>query len=280
MQAGKSVILCASQRTGSTLVFDDFLNVLGLERKNSEILYDRIVLKKTERPWSEVWNEVRELNEVRGYFVCKVMLHYTPIISSFIERNSIAGVRVWTRLDFVPERFDSFHNFFADAIWVHIDRRNVFAQAVSMYMAETTNVWESLLEAPHGGVPTPVDGLHSNEAASLDPSTGSGILPGSVVRYEPERIKGYLQRFLAEREQWQLFFRHYKITPIRISYEEAASGYPHYLKELLDKTGLQMVAAPTPRRMLKVGGQRNKELSEFLRDDVIAELYFQSFAHS
>jgi LPS sulfotransferase NodH len=272
MQAGKSVIFCATQRTGSTLVFDDFLNVVGSPRLNSEILYERTALKKTQLPWSELWNEIREGNTVHGYFFGKVMFHYIPLISSFIERNSTAGVR-YPCLKFIPEQFDGFRNFFADAIWVYVERRNVFAQTVSMYLAETTNVWEKLLEPSQSGVSTPVESVDSIEAISRNPSRRSGVLPGSVVRYEYEKLKAYLKGFLGEREQWQLFFRHYKIAPIRISYEEAATGYPQYLKILLDKTGLRAVDAPPARRMIKVGGQRNDEWAEFLRNDVIAELY-------
>lgn len=274
MHAGKSVIFCATQRTGSTLVFDDFLNVVGSGRLNSEILYERTALKKTQLPWNELWNELEALNRVHDYFLGKVMFHYTPLVSGFIERNSTSRV-VYPCLKFSPGLFDGFRNFFADAIWVYVERRNVFAQAVSMYLAETTNVWEKLRG---DGVKVHMDGTDPIEAVSRNPSRRSGVPPGSVVRYEYAKLKGYLQGFLREREQWQLFFQHYKITPIRISYEEAASGYPQYLKELLDKTGLHAVDAPPPRRMLKVGGQRNAEWAEFLRNDVIAELYSRAHA--
>ncbi len=246
MQAGKSVILCASQRTGSSLIFDDLLNVAGCKRTASELLYERIILEKTQRPWSEVWEEVSQKSRIPGYFVGKVMFHYTPRISNFIERYSAEEIE--RCLEFAPELFDAFYNFFRDAIWVYIERRNVFAQAVSMYLAETTNVWRRLVEEPQqGDVPIP------------------------AVAYEYGKLKEYLQGFLAEREQWQNFFRHYKITPIRISYEDAASGYPDYLKELLDRIGLKTEAPP--RRMIKLGGQRNEEWAEFLRNDVILELY-------
>ncbi|HUD65113.1 MAG TPA: Stf0 family sulfotransferase [Candidatus Sulfotelmatobacter sp.] len=274
MHAGKAVIFCATQRTGSTLVFDDFLNVVGSGRLNSEILYERTALKKTQLPWNELWNELKELNRVHDYFFGKVMFHYTPLVSGFIERNSTSGV-VYPCLKFIPELFDSFRNFFADAIWVYVERRNVFAQAVSMYLAETTNVWEKL---QGDAVPACMDGADTIEAVSRNPSRRSGVPPGCVVRYEYEKLKGYLQGFLREREQWQLFFRHYKIAPIRISYEDAASAYPQYLRELLDQTGLQAVEALPPRRMLKVGGQRNAEWAEFLRNDAIAELYSRSHA--
>jgi LPS sulfotransferase NodH len=253
MQAGKSVIFCATPRSGSTMAFDDLCNVLRRNKAIGEVLYDRIVRKKTEHLWTEVWDEVRERNRVDGYFIDKVMFDYTPQISRFIERNSTVGVE--RCLKFIPELFDGFYNFFADAIWVYVERRDVFAQAVSMYLAASTQIWEKRLGRPLEGGP-----------------------PALAIRYDYEKLKPYLQGFLAEREQWQVFFRHYKITPIRINYEEAAAAYPRYLTELLDKAGLQMVEAPPPRRLLKLGDQLNEKLAEFLRNDVIADLYSRSCA--
>jgi LPS sulfotransferase NodH len=245
MQAGKSVIFCATQRTGSTVIFEDFRNVLGYGSTYSETLYDRIILRKTERAWSEVWDEVNKLCRVEGYFVDKVMFHYTPRISSFIDRDSTAGVKRCLR--FRPELFDGFYKFFANAIWVYVYRRDVFAQTVSMYLAEATEIWERRIGEPW----------------AYDPQI-------RAIRYDRDKLKEYLEGFLAEREQWQVFFRHYNITPIRISYEEAAAGCPQYLRELLDKTGLQMVEAPWQRRLLKLGDQSNEKLTELLRNDVIS----------
>ena len=253
-------MFCATQRTGSTLIFDDFLNIVGAYRKNPEILYEWIIRKKTELPWDEVWNEICARNRLQGYFFCKVMFHYTPRISSFIERNTYEGVAL--SHEFRPEQFDAFHSFFANAIWVYVDRRDVFAQAVSMYMAESTNVWEKLVRQPKPGVVTIPDRPNA--------------VPESEVRYDSRKLKGFLRSFLNEREQWQRFFEHYKIEPIRIAYEEADRDYPHYLNELLAATGLQSVAEPPPRRMIKVGSQRNEEWSAYLRNEVIAELFSRS----
>ena len=236
------------------MIFHDFRNIIGTPRPGfSEILYNRIIRGKTALPWSDVWTDICTVNGFQGYFMDKIMFHYTPLISAFIERDSIAGVQ--TSIKFQPELFDSFYKFFADAIWVYVDRRDVFAQAVSMYLAEATQIWER-----HRG---------AQEAASAPPFE---------VRYNSEKLLRYLRTFLAEREQWQLFFRHYKIKPIRISYEEAVPGYPHYLKELLDKTGIQMVETPAPRRLLKIGDEVNEKWAEYLRNDVIADLYYRTHA--
>jgi LPS sulfotransferase NodH len=248
MQAGKSVIFCATQRTGSCMVFDDLRNVLGYgPAHDSEILYDRIIRKEAKCSWSDVWAEVSEVNRIEGYFVGKVMFHYTPRISSFIERSTIAGVE--RCLSFTPELFDSFYRFFADSIWVYIYRRDVFAQAVSMYLAERTEIWERRVDDP--------------------PETCS---PTSRIGYDYEQLKQYLQGFLAEREQWQVFFQHYNIKPVTINYEEAVGGYPHYLTELLNIAGLRMVEAPWQRRLLKLGDHLNEQFVELLRNDVILDL--------
>lgn len=245
MRANKSLILCATQRTGSTVVFDDLRNVLGYGPCCSEILYDRIILKNAKCGWPEVWNEVRRVHDVEGYFVDKVMFHYTPQISAFIEGTYRAAKPCFT---FSPELFDGFYDAFRDATWVYIYRRDVFAQAVSMYIAEATEVWERRVTEPR-------------------PSDPSALL----TNYDFEKLRRYLQAFLEEREQWQKFFRYYGIQPITITYEEAAAGYPGYLKELLTHIGLAMVERPWQRRLVKLGGRLNEEWAALLRKDLMLD---------
>jgi LPS sulfotransferase NodH len=222
------------------MVFDDFLNVLGYKAKLAEILYEVIIRQRTNRTWSEVWQEVSEMNRVEGYFVVKVMFHYISAIAEFIAQNSIVGPE--RRLVFKPEVCDPFYDFFKDAIWVYIERRDVVAQAVSLYLAAATQIWNLRPGVPRRSRPE--------------------------VAYDGEKIKRHLQHFVREKEQWQLFFRHYDIAPVSITYEEAAAAYPHYLRELLDRCGLQMVETPRPRRLLKVGDELNEKMANRLRNDL------------
>jgi LPS sulfotransferase NodH len=249
-RAGKSIIICATQRTGSNMVFQDIRDVVGYRHGKPEILTDRIVHQRTKSPWSEVWEEVSARNWVEGYFVDKVMFNNTAKIARFIERNSSEEVE--SCREFRPELFHAFYNFFAEAIWVYLERRDVFAQAVSLHIANTTGIW-------------------------FESAGQKACLPTPVVEYDGETLKRKLGRILDEREQWQAFFRHYNIAPIRITYEEAAAGYPHYLRELLAKAGLQMVEAPRPRRLLKQGGELNERFAERLRKDV--QLCPEQFPH-
>lgn len=235
------------------MIVDDFRNVIGADTAPAELLYENIIRNKATLPWSDVWNNLNANWAAHGYFIDKVMFHYTPMISAFIDRGSIDGVRRCLKFD--PGLFDAFHTFFTDAVWVYIDRHDVFAQAVSMYLAESTEVWFRPVHRPPGGTPAEVD-------------------------YDYDRLREYLSGFLAEKEQWQLFFRHYNIQPIRFSYEDAAAEYPHYLSALVERTGLRMVNTPPPRRLAKVGDERNEKFARFLRDDVVAQLYSRMHAGS
>jgi LPS sulfotransferase NodH len=254
MAAGKSVIFCATPRTGSTLIYDDFLNIAGAMAPPSEMLYDMIIAKKTTQEWSEAWEELAKLKDIQGAFIEKVMFHYTPMISRFIEAGSIDGVGICT--EFKPELFDGFFDFFANATWVYIERRDVFSQAVSMYIAEKSNVWY------------------------LRQDTNRRMVKPTELQYDFKRIKSYLSSFLTGRSQWQEFFSHYKVEPVRIYYEDAVESYPNYLDELFAQSGLEKIQSNPPRRFLKQGTELNEKWARWLRDDILLDLYGRSLPES
>ncbi len=255
MIAEKAVVFCATQRTGSTLVYDDFRNIAGAIGRAPELLHKEIAVNKTQRAWGDLWNEVTKFKNVQGTYLEKVMFHYTPMISRYIETGSTAGVERCTT--FEPRLFDGFYNFFANATWVYVERRDVFSQAVSMYLAEKKDVWFA---------------RWNDKPAELrdrpDP------------RYDFKLLKPYLSGFLTEREQWQSFFTHYKIDPVRIYYEDAVDNYPEYLDELFERSGLQKIRSNPPRRFLKQGTELNEKWARWLRDDILLELYGRSLPES
>jgi LPS sulfotransferase NodH len=248
MTGDRSVIFCATQRTGSTMIYDDFLSVMGCPPRNSERLYAEIVKTSLVKPWAAVWETLCDRCSVQGVVVEKVMFHYTPYISAAIEGFALERrPPVYT---FQPARFDAFYNFFRDATWVYIDRRDVFAQAVSMYFAESTQVWEI-----------------------RDPAADSPADAARRVPYDRARLLRLLRNFLNERAQWQALFRQYGIAPLCLTYEDASANYPGYLNELIAATGLTPVIPLPPRRLSKVGDAKNEQFAQALRDDVLAELY-------
>lgn len=226
------------------MIFDDFRNVLGVGPGGGEVFYHRIIRDKLEQPWSEVWPEIRARNTVKGWFVEKVMFHYTPKISHFIGHGTTAGVKDAAR--FEPRLFDHFYRFFAKGVWVYVERRDVYAQAVSMYLAEETGLWVRRR------------GRTENNVERKTPAYNFG------------RLSAFLRNFALERDAWQAFFRHYGIEPIRIYYEDAVDDYPEYLNELLEAAGLRMIENVPERRITKIGAETSIGFAQLLRNDIIA----------
>jgi len=183
---------------------------------------------------------------VQGVIINKVMFHYTWMIA-----NAIRGIRVERPrpiYKFKPDLFDAFHEFFSQSTWIYGERGDLFAQAVSMYLAEATDFWEI------------------REASIRRPADLAARVP-----YDRERLLTLARRFLAERTQWQCFFAHYGIVPIRLAYENAVVNYPGYLDNVIAVTGLRRVEPTPPRRMFKVGDARNDDFAERLRADAATD---------
>ena len=242
MSDERMVVFCATQRTGSAMVVDDFCNVLGAAPIDAERPYTTIFRENAET-WPQAWENVRRTNAFAGIVAVKFMFHYTPAISALIAGAPAASAPLTHT--FEASKFDAFHAFFRDAVWVHVRRRDVCAQAVSMYFAETSGRWE--LRAPPSGA-----------------SAGAG----AEVPYARARLMQIAQGFLQERRQWPLFFAHYGVTPTDIVYEEASRDYPRYLDGLLASLGLQAPARPAARRLYKVGTSLYDEFARRLRDDM------------
>ena len=248
--AGKSIIFCATQRTGSGLVFDDFRNLAGHPPSGSEILYRIIIRDNAQKPWPEVWEEARKITKSGGYFADKVMFHYVPKLSKFMSGGTIGEARNGTT--FAAEEFDAFHTFFRDAIWVHIRRNDAFAQAVSLYLAEITDVWYRWRDR-QAPPPTPPD-----------------------IPYDFTKIKHRFRALINEAEQWHRFFDHYHIQPISIEYDDAVERYPEYLSPLFEKLQLPMVEPPPERRIMKTGDTVNEKFTARFKSDILIELYKSS----
>jgi LPS sulfotransferase NodH len=240
--AGRTIVFCATQRTGSTMMFDDLCRVMGEPYGLSEDLYDHIVKRKTRLSWPHLWADVSARNMVAGFACIKIMFHYTPKIAAFIAGTSVPRGRC---LAFQPALFDPFAAFFREAVWVHVTRQDVHAQAVSMYLAEATSHWHSYAFEPPRAEPE--------------------------IPYDYPRLRRYFDDFVLEGAQWGHFFGHYGITPVVLDYAAAAADYPAYLAPLLATTGLKMRQPGAKRRMVKVGSTLQAEYAQRLEGDLSRE---------
>ena len=246
MPAKRSLIFCATQRTGSALVYDDFFRLNGGPSLDAERPYT-LLFRENVATWDDLWMALGERNVVADHVVIKVMFHYLPHLSQFI-----AGVRPannWPIVTFEPRQCDAFFQFFEGSQWAHIEREDVCAQIVSLFMAEKSHIWEN----------------RTGEARPEAPAD-------APIPYDRERLLKLARRILAERPLWRAFFAHYGITPLVIKYEDAAANYPGYLDELQRAMGLTSLSPCPPRRMFKVGGETHRDYAQRLRADLMAAL--------
>jgi LPS sulfotransferase NodH len=230
------VIFCATQRSGSTMVTDDFQNVTGRPMTQHEGLYHLVLAKKApDMTWDKALAIVEAHRKDEVIFFDKVMFHYLGQLSQMIDRSRHNA------------QCTPFAEYFAGATWVHIQRANVFEQVVSKYLADALNVWDS------------------RDVKNADFN--------AEVEFDLEKARMYLRTLLRENRQWHGFFAKHGIKPVQIYYEDAVSNYPGYLAPLLRKVGLEAdLLAPPRRRMEKLGNARNLVLAEVLRDMTLRDL--------
>lgn len=176
------------------------------------------------------------------------MFHYFAYFSA--ATKGALPARRPSIVEFQPESFDAFYEFFKDAIRVLVERRDVYAQAVSMYFTHATKTWERRLKS--GALPTDYS---------------------QFVSFDRERLMEIFKGFMVERAQWPRFFRHYGVTPLRLTYEDAAANYFGYLDGLVEASGITPLPTCPPRRLLKQGDATNDSYTEMLRDEVLKETF-------
>ncbi|MDH4318140.1 MAG: Stf0 sulfotransferase family protein [Desulfobulbaceae bacterium] len=228
-----SVIFCSSQRSGSTMMVDDFSRLCGREsftthenfcRMIDDGLFDR-------EDWPKITTSLRELiaREREGLFIENIMYDHAERVSKKISEQEH------------DKHLTPFYRFFQNAVWVQVIRVDTFEQTVSKYFAAKSGIW--------------------------DKRQVKGDNYFDSVGYDFNKLYEYFCWFRKSKENWDLFFKANAIEPIVIYYEEAKDSYPDYLKPIFEKVGLEMPADIPKRRLKKLGNHRNLLFKEqFLAD--------------
>ena len=233
-----SIIFCATQRSGSTMVVDDFQNVTGRPASQTEAFY-HLVIDKGVKDWSLALDIVKRHRAGEALFFDKVMFPFVTKLSEMMDPDG------------PPNRTRPFANFFANAIWVYIRRANIFEQTVSKYTAENLNVWDAA-------------------KASQDFNAS--------MNFDIDLALKHMRGFINEDAKWMAFFKRHGIKPIQIFYEDAVPNFPQYLAPVLTAAGLELdLANLRPRRKQKLGNDRSAVLASILESMVQRDLIAQMF---
>ncbi|MFN7002762.1 MAG: Stf0 family sulfotransferase [Roseinatronobacter sp.] len=246
------IVLCATQRCGSTLVVEDMRNsgVLG-QPEEWFIPWDPA---KTDHNWKEAFDSIeKRASSENGVSAVKVMANQLFRIEGCLE-SFVTPAQTGP--------FPHFRAAFGSSVWVWLRREDVVYQAISRLMAQQTGINHATArkEDPH---------FAGNLARGYD----SAYNQGTQYRYG-----GLLRQVTAitlENLAWKQFFSAHGIEPLELIYEDVIKDDTmRHLDRISAAIGQSEAPPRQPRRMVKLANARNDEWhGRFYRD--AAEHRFQ-----
>ena len=196
-----ALILCASPRSGTTLLCD-LLTATGVAGRPAsyyraeDIAYwaERMGVAFGEGPAFErayLNSVVQRGTGGTGTFALRLMW---PSLAELMARREL----VFPGLADDSARLEA---AFGAPLYVHLSRRDKVAQAVSRLKAHQTGLW-------HMGA----DGTERERTA-----------PHQAPGYDHERLAGFVAEAETADAEWNRWFAQHGITPVRVSYEDVAA---------------------------------------------------------
>lgn len=210
-------VICSTPRTGSTLLCA-LLESTGVAGHPQS--YFR---KPDEEMWAAQWGIPRAPH---GGF------EFADYLRAAIEagrtENGVFGVRImWGSMDEVVENLQRsapgvalpalthLTRAFGHTRFIHLERGDILAQAVSWWRAEQTEVWHL------------VDGSEA-------------MPPASEPKYDFDRIHGFVEEIGRHHAAWRAWFRRAGVEPHRVTYEDLDTDPVGVTRGVLDHLRLEL----------------------------------------
>lgn len=198
----RSLIICATPRTGSTLLCDllkgtgvagrpnafyrrqsipDFMRAFGVSGPPDGLAFDRAYLAAA----------LREGTGDTGVFGLRVMWPTVPELSVTLDRL-FPGL---------PDDAARYERAFGPAPYIHLARRDRVAQAISRARAEQSGLWH--MDA---------DGTERERTA-----------PPRTPTYDRDEIAGYIAETETHEAAWTAWFARQAVTPVEVTYESLSA---------------------------------------------------------
>jgi LPS sulfotransferase NodH len=245
----QSYILCATPRSGSTLLCDLLAATSVAGRPNSFFRQEDML------EWAEYWGLSPADLDGEGTFsraYVEAMIREgrggTEVFGLRLMWGSVAAAsqsldRLHPGLPDIPARFD---RAFGPTLYVHLSRRDKVAQAVSRLQAEQSGLW-------HLGA----DGVERERSA-----------PPGPAFYDAERLAFLVEELHADDAAWDAFFAEHAIAPLRLNYETMAAAPHAAVAAILSALGRDPEIARTVElRTAKLANATSREWAERFRKD-------------
>lgn len=239
-----NIILCATQRCGSTMVVEDMRNTNILGRPEEWFIpWDP---NKEDVNWRDALTAVRQrATDETGTLAIKVMANQLTAIEECLKSvtKPVPG-----------PMFFRFRQIFSDAAFVWLKREDVVAQAVSRIMAKQTGINHATDAKDHfaGNLMTGGDRANYNLEA----------------KYSYSSILSECTAITLENIAWSRFFTAFKIEPLVITYEDVVKDPDMtHLDAIAKHAQVDAEFVKTERQILKLGNSKNEKfVSRFHKD--------------
>ncbi|MHA7775364.1 Stf0 family sulfotransferase [Roseibium sp. M-1] len=224
MKPYKSYILCTSPRSGSTLLCK-LLSATGVAGHPGSYFHEPSLAA-----WQDDLGLVTDPDEPETGSLRKVLAEVTE---KGTRGTGIFGLRLQRHsFDFfmrklgvlypgVAPDLDRLKAAFGETLFIHLRREDKIAQAVSYVRAEQSGLWHRA-----------ADGSELERLSAPRP-----------LEYDPAALKDCYDRFTRFDRDWQDWFTREGISPLRITYSELSAGPQTTLRLVLERLGLDGVAA-------------------------------------
>lgn len=238
----KLVILCATQRCGSTMIVEDLrnTNVLG---KAEEYFIPWTPEKDVD--WLKSFDGIIKKSRSRnGVSSIKLMADQLPYIEKCLESTSIEAT--------LDVKYPRLRTLLKDAVFIRIKRDGIVRQAVSRVVARKTGINHAL----------------SNNSADYVPGN---ILKSSLsnyskkVTYTDKEIDNEVINIAKESLLWDETLSSWGIkSPLELHYEQVCKSYPNYIKRVSNYTAIEVELdkMPTKRNIKKLSNSKTEEIIE------------------
>lgn len=239
------IIICATQRCGSTLFIEDMRNTSVLGKP--EELFIGWDPEKHGVKWNNRLDDLTRTAETdNGVSAVKIMANQLDSVDKCLSS--------FTKTERV-EPFASFAKAFKDSLFVWLKREDIVAQAISRVMSRQTGI---------------------NHATKLnsDEHFAGNLLKGYNADYNANTKYNYAEclrevtSIALENLVWYQFFKDFEVKPLQYTYENLIIDESmSYLDEVAERVGVTGKIEKSPRKLVKLGNSRNEEWhNRFMRD--------------
>ncbi len=242
---GRAYLVCCDARTGSSLLAAT-LRATGRAGKPFEY-FSRVEIDK---PWLRAELRVPDgvaftsFPDWRGY-ILKAGSEMGGIFAASVHFFQLGDCVATFRADPAAPALDVLRGYFPDLRFVWLRRNNIVAQAISHYVAISTNIWNSRL--------------------------GGAVRPGESDRgapYDFDKIDWQVHSAVVATEGWRATLKGAEAITMPLAYEELAADLPGAVKRLCAFVGADLGAAPVRAPGLeKQAGAWSVEMEQRYREE-------------